>query len=204
MNYKSLLYEIQNANVQGPTTDEIIVPSNISLYTVNLDTREIDAPEYLSVQHEHYAETVYFLVDRYHDRMDLAQTNCVIQYITPDNESYVYVVPFCDTVTYENKMIIPWSISGSATKLSGTVKYILRFYLIDEQSVEEGGPSNAQFAYSLSTKPASGKVMYGLPITVEGQIDDTAYHIDSDTRLYELINSLTQIADNATLYWIDV
>ena len=111
MNYKSLLYEIQNANVQGPTTDEIIVPSNISLYTVNLDTREIDAPEYLSVQHEHYAETVYFLVDRYHDRMDLAQTNCVIQYITPDNESYVYVVPFCDTVTYENKMIITTQIS---------------------------------------------------------------------------------------------
>ena len=207
MNYKNLLYEIQNANVSGPTTDTIIVPSNISLYKVNLDTREIDSPEYLSVQHEHYAETVYFLVDRYHDSMDLAQTNCIVQYVTPDGQSYIYVVPFCDTVTYENKMIIPWSISGSATQLSGTVRYILRFYLIDEQSVigeddSQPDPSKAEFSYSLSTKPASGKVMYGLP--VDGVLDENTYHLDSNSRFYELVNSLTQIADNATLYWIDV
>ena len=216
MNYKSLLYEIQNANVSGPTTDTIIVPSNISLYNVNLDTREIDAPEYLSVQHEHYAETVYFLVDRYHDSMDLAQTSCIVQYVTPDDESYIYVVPFCDTVTYSGgikdadgnivddqpKMIIPWSISGSATHLSGTVKFILRFYLIEESNEEN--PSKIEFSYCLSTKPASGKVMYGLPIDGDGFLDEDTYQIDSNNRFYELINSLTQIADNATLYWIDV
>jgi len=64
--------------------------------------------------------------------MDLAQTTCVVQYVTPDNESYIYAVPFCDTVTFPDKIIIPWCISGSATSLSGTVKYIVRFYKIDE------------------------------------------------------------------------
>jgi len=72
MNYKSLLYEIQNASSASPTSDVIIVPSNARIYNVDLNTRIIDAPEYLSVQHEHYAETVYFLVDRYYDSMDLA------------------------------------------------------------------------------------------------------------------------------------
>lgn len=206
MNYKSLLYEIQNASIQGPTVDTIIVPSNISLYNVNLDTREIDAPEYLSVQHEHYAETVYFLVDRYYDNMDLAQTTCVVQYVTPDSESYVYAVPFCDTVTYTDKIIIPWCISGSATKLSGTVKYILRFYQIDEQSVidenDQYDPSKAEFSYSLSTRPASSKVMYGLPI--DGVLDEENYHIETNSRFYELLNSLGQMVESATIYWTNV
>lgn len=206
MNYKSLLYEIQNASTQGPTVDTIIVPSNILLYNIHLDTREIDAPEYLSVQHEHYAETVYFVVDRYYDNMDLAQTTCVVQYVTPDNESYIYAVPFCDTVTFPDKIIIPWCISGSATALSGTVKYIVRFYKIDEQSVigenNEYDPSGAEFSYSLSTKPASSKVMYGLPI--EGILDEENYHIETNNRFYEFLNVVNQMVDNATIYWIDV
>lgn len=206
MNYKSLLYEIQNASAQGPTVDTIIVPSNILLYNVNLDTREIEAPEYLSVQHEHYAETVYFLVDRYYDNMDLAQTTCVVQYVTPDNESYIYAVPFCDTITFQNKIVIPWCISGSATQSSGTVKYILRFYKIDEQSVigenNEYDPSRAEFSYSLSTKPAASKVMYGLPI--DGVLDEQNYHIDTNNRFYEFLNVINQMVDNATIYWIDV
>ncbi len=206
MNYKSLLYEIQNASTQGPTVDTIIVPSNILLYNIHLDTREIDAPEYLSVQHEHYAETVYFVVDRYYDNMDLAQTTCVVQYVTPDNESYIYAVPFCDTVTFPDKIIIPWCISGSATALSGTVKYIVRFYKIDEQSVigenNEYNPSGAEFSYSLSTKPASSKVMYGLPI--EGILDEENYHIETNNRFYEFLNVVNQMVDNATIYWIDV
>lgn len=206
MNYKSLLYEIQNASTQGPTVDTIIVPSNILLYNIHLDTREIDAPEYLSVQHEHYAETVYFVVDRYYDNMDLAQTTCVVQYVTPDNESYIYAVPFCDTVTFPDKIIIPWCISGSATSLSGTVKYIVRFYKIDEQSVigenNEYDPSGAEFSYSLSTKPASSKVMYGLPI--EGILDEENYHIETNNRFYEFLNVVNQMVDNATIYWIDI
>ena len=138
--------------------------------------------------------------------MDLAQTTCVVQYVTPDNESYIYAVPFCDTVTFPDKIIIPWCISGSATALSGTVKYIVRFYKIDEQSVigenNEYNPSGAEFSYSLSTKPASSKVMYGLPI--EGILDEENYHIETNNRFYEFLNVVNQMVDNATIYWIDV
>ena len=205
MNYKSLLYEIQEASSKGPTTDTIIVPSNIRLYTIDLNTREIDAPEYLSVQHEHYAETVYFLVDRYYDNMDLAQTTCVVQYVT-NNESYVYAVPFCDVTTYPDKIIIPWCISGSATQYAGTVRYLVRFYMIDEQSVigdnDSYDPSGAEFSYSLSTVPASSRVMYGLPI--DNALDDEEYHIETNTKFFELLNVFSQMIDNGTTYWVDV
>jgi hypothetical protein len=78
MNYKSLLSEINNAAMASTLVDAIVVPSNKQLYNVDLNTRKIEAPEVLSIQSEHYAETVYFLVDRFYDNMDLAQTNCVI------------------------------------------------------------------------------------------------------------------------------
>ena len=110
MNYKSLLSEISNAVSASSVVDKLIVPSNKQLYTIDLETREVEAPEILSIQSEHYAETVYFLVDRYYDNMDLAQTNCVVQYAIGDN-SYVYAVPFCDISTYEDKIIIPWTVS---------------------------------------------------------------------------------------------
>jgi hypothetical protein len=32
-------------------------------------------------------------------------------------------------------MIIPWTISASATKNAGTVKYFIRFYLIDKSTI---------------------------------------------------------------------
>ena len=202
MNYKSLLYEIQEASSQGPTTDVIIVPSNVNLYTVNLNTREINAPEYLSVQHEHHAETVYFLVDRFYDNMDLAQTTCVIQYTTND-ETYIYLVPYCDVTTYPNQMIIPWCISGTATQYAGVVKYTMRFYIIDKQSViddnDEYNAENAQFAYNLSTKPAQSRVMYGLPIDAVFNNED--YQVETNNRLYELLNTINQMVDNATVYW---
>jgi len=76
MNYKNLLSTIHNASIYS--TSDIVVPSNKQLYEIDLNTREIKGPETLSVQSEHYAETVYFVVDRYYDRMDLAQANCVV------------------------------------------------------------------------------------------------------------------------------
>lgn len=205
MNYKSLLYEIQDASSTSPTSDIIVVPSNARLYNVDLNSRTIDAPEFLSVQHEHYAETVYFLVDRYYDNMDLAQTTCIVQYVTND-ESYVYNVPFCDVTTYEGKMIIPWCISGSATQYAGTVKYLLRFYLINKTSTlldeDDEATKEGEFYYSLSTLVASSRVMYGLP--VDDADYDSQYELTDNSRFYELLQSFAEQIDNAVLYWIDV
>lgn len=196
MNYKSLLAEIHNA-AMASETDAIAVPSNKQLYEVNLNTREIQAPEVLSVQSEHYAETVYFLVDRYYDSMDLAQTNCVIQYVIND-QAYIYTVPFCDVTTYENKMIIPWSISISATKEPGTVRFFMRFFLIAEDTIDGSDTSHAEFAYSLSTLTASSRVLRTLP--QEDFEAEGSYVVDE---LSILLDSFNKQVDNSILYWIE-
>jgi hypothetical protein len=38
----------------------------------------VEAPPVLGVKKDHYAETLYFSVDRYYDNMDLASTTCLI------------------------------------------------------------------------------------------------------------------------------
>lgn len=204
MNYKSLLYEISSGQQQvGPTTETIIVPSNKKLYNIDLNTREVEAPEMLSVQSEHYAETVYFLVDRYYDNMDLAQTNCVIQYVIND-KSYVYAVPFCDVTTYNGKIIIPWSISISATQESGTIRFLVRFYLIDDKSVLDANgdydPSGAEFAYSLSTLTATSRVVRTLP-QKDFVSEDTDFQIPE--RYFEFVNYINTLIDQSTVYWVD-
>ena len=81
------LQEIQQDNFSSKGSaplqfDIITIPTNQKLYEIDLSTRTISGPDTLSVQSDHYAETIYFIVDRFYDFMDLAQTNCVVQYVS--------------------------------------------------------------------------------------------------------------------------
>ena len=204
MTYTSLLYKIQQDSSATLAPETIIIPTSQQLYEVDLSTRSINGPATLSVQSDHYAETVYFLVDRYYDHMDLAQTNCVVQYVA-NGESYVYAVPFCDITTYEGKMIIPWTISLSATKNSGTVKYFIKFYLIESNSQTIDELPESAFIYSLNTLPATSTILKTLSAD-DFVSEDEALGVDATLpeRYFELVHIFAQMADNATVYWNDV
>lgn len=195
MTYKNLLSSIKNAAIQTTTT--VDMPSNKQLYEVDLNSRTINGPATISVQGEHYAETVYFLVDRFYDNMDLAQTNCVIHYVI-NNKSYVYAVPFCDGRSYDGKLIIPWNISMSATQTSGTIQYFIRFYLIDDS---ENDSEDFYYIYNLNTIPASSRVLTTLSQYDFVEEDNT---LNLPTYYEELINNLTSMVDTATVFWVDV
>ena len=210
MNYKSLLYELQQGGYNGsymPDAVPINVPSNASLYGVNLNTRTIDAPQYLSVLEEHKAETVYFLVDRYYDNMDLSQTVCVIYFVTKDGKGYVYNVPFCDVTTFYGKMIIPWNITGAATRLEGKVKYAINFYLMEDLDINPNDLDTidwdqVKFKYRLSTKPAESEVLHGL--NMEDFANDEDFGFDRNlTQLHTLLSSLNQAVQESVVYWVD-
>jgi hypothetical protein len=128
--YYSALAQIQDQNFP---VQAVLVPSTERIYEVDLFTRSVSMPEFLSIETDHQAETIYFKVDRFFDYMDLSRTACVIQYITANNESHFYPVPFYDCITFneENKMIIPWNISGAVTNTAGIVKFNIRFYKIE-------------------------------------------------------------------------
>ena len=191
--YEEMLWQIQS---DAPTTKAILLPKDEKIYEINLDKRTIDVPEFLSVEKDHQAETIFFKFDRYYDRIDLTTRTCVIQYINAKGESYIYPVPFYDVETfgYEKKVLIPWCIQGPATAAPGTVKFAVRFYSID---------INKKITYNLNTLVAQGKVLVGQN-TDDSEIDGDNIDLTSD--FLELIQELRAAKEDGTLtlYWVDV
>ena len=185
-NYYEYLTHIQLNN--QPTI--AVLPSSDKIYDIDLKTRQIETPKYLSVEHDHKSETIYFKVDRFFDYMDLSQTVCIVQYITADNKARIYAVPFYDITTFahEDKMIVPWCIDGGATAVAGTVKYSLRFYKVNE--------AEQQFVYNLNTQPTSSKVLYGM------EVQEMNEDYDLSPSVYdEVIAQLTQFRKELGSFW---
>ena len=142
----------------NPPTLAALLPKSESIYNIDLNSRTIEAPEFLSVRYDHNSETVYFIVDRYFDNQDLSDTCCVIQYINAKQEGRFYVVPYYDIVTFalENKMIVPWCIEGEATKAAGDVTYSIRFFKTDA--------TGKKLTYNLNTLSSTSTVLNGMNI----------------------------------------
>lgn len=186
--YANLAY-IQDYNFP---VQAVLVPSDERLYDVDLHTRTVSMPEFLSVETDHKSETIYFKVDRFFDYMDLSTVACVIQYINARGESYYYPVPFYDCITFneENKMLIPWNIDGSATVAPGTVKFSIRFYKIVE----------GKFIYNLNTKTITAKVLHGID---NEQFSTEKYQLATDVFL-QIQEALLKLNERvvAQLYWL--
>lgn len=183
------LYEIASQN--SPNIAEL-PGAQRNMYEVNLSTREIDSPKFLSLNAEHQAEIVYFVMDRFYDYMDLTNTTCLIQYIAPDNKPYVYVVPFYDIYTFRhlNKLIIPWNIDGAATQSAGTIKYSIRFYKL------QGEGKEAKIVYNLNTLPAESKILDTLNVDPLNKEE-----VDFQTEAYEYLMSEISKLNRKELYW---
>lgn len=191
--YEELLWQIQS---NAPTTKAILLPKYEKIYEIDLNTRTIAVPEFLSVEKDHQAETIYFKFDRYYDRIDLTTKTCVIQYTNANGESYIYPVPFYDIETFgiAGKVLIPWCIQGAATEVAGIVKFAIRFYSID---------INRKITYDLNTLVAQGCILQGQ----EGEFENfSESSITLDNSLLELIQELEQAKNDGllALYWVDV
>ena len=190
--YYSALAQIQDNNFPVYAT---LIPSNERIYEIDLGSRKVSVPEFISVETDHKSETIYFKVDRFFDYMDLSTAACVIEYINAKGESHYYPVPYYDVLTYfeEGKMIIPWVIDGAATIAAGSVKFSIRFYKIDGD----------HFIYNLSTLPTTGKVLHGL----KGQFkpsEDYEIAASNYEKIVAEMASLKELVRNNLLYWIEV
>ena len=160
-NYEGLFY----AQVQTPP-EVARLPESSIIYDVDLNTRSIKAPRFLSVSKDHKSAVFYFKVSRYYDHMDLTETICLIQYIPPggtEGMAYTYVVPFYDIKTFEheNKILIPWVVSGAAAQKEGSIQFAIRFYKVS------GEGQNAKLIYNLNTLPAKSQILHGLELNDE-------------------------------------
>ena len=190
--YKKQLWSIQNDNFPK----KAIFPYVKEVYNIDMKTRKIDSPQFLSILKDHKAESVYFSVPRYVDYMDLAETACIIQYKLKDGTYGIYPVQYYDITTlneYGNeRIIISWLLDGKATSLTGPVEYSFKFFRIDD--------AGSKFLYNLNTLPATSQVLYGLDI-IGGD-----YNGDFDilpTEYEKIIAKIAQIQKD-DLYWIEI
>ena len=100
--YLQSLWKINDGNIP---TRAILLPSDETIYEIDLNTRIIKAPKFLSVQKDHASETIYFLVDRMFGETDLSTTSCLIQYINADGIGGFQIVPFYDITTFSSQVV---------------------------------------------------------------------------------------------------
>ena len=182
MDFKDVLYDLQSNSKELKTFG---FPLSQKFFQINLNTRKIEAPENLSVRFDHNAETVFFVVDRYFDTVDLTKQNWIVQYqnANPDKTkgTYLYYPSYYSLADNDTKIIFPWVIEGAATAYSGDVFFAVRFYTLN---------SNKEFIYNLNTIPSSSKVLYGMDAT--GEVSNYIYEADP---AQDIINRLILIED---------
>ena len=155
VNELEYLYRIQSK----VTPSFVELPNGQISYSIDLNTREINSPEVLSVKRDHLSTVIYFNVDRFYNYMDLSTLSCVIIYQTPDGKSHLYPIHYYDiyTLEKEGKMILAWNINDIATQEDGIVSYAFKFFKVTGDTVD-----NAKLVYSLNTFPAKSTILYGL------------------------------------------
>lgn len=197
--YYGLLYKVQDKNAPSIA---VLLPTDEKIYEVDLDTRQIEAPEYVSVSSDHLAEVIYFKCPRFYDGVDLAETTCVIEYVNAEGKAYFYPVPFFDVSTYstynpetleeEPHILFPWAIDSSVCAAAGKVHFAIRFYQL-------GGKDGTKLEYNISTLPAETSVL-------EGLASDLDYEEYTDTlKAYgETVLQYLKNASDVGVFWLDV
>lgn len=197
--YEDLLFDIQKNN---PPQIVELLPSEDDIFEVDLNTRTISIPQFLSVRYDHNAEVIYFKCARYYDNMDLSRTVCVIEFLNADKKAGIYRVPFYDISKYDIDkedpavvtpvMYVPWSVGGLATATAGKVTFNLHFYQLAEDK--------KTFLYSMRTKPADGTVLHGMDLTDEELKD---FNLEP-TVVEQIYEALAEAQENSTTYWVDL
>lgn len=178
------------------------IPPGEQVYKIDLDSRDIEAPKFLSVFMDNDAEVIWFSVDRFHDDVDLYGATCYILYKNALNEQFVCVtVPQVIPESNHDKMYIPWPVGISATKAAGKVTFSFQFFKLseDEQTVY----------YSINTKPATSQVLNGLHVDpvddfIEYDSNINPQYSEFLTTFNKLATDYSTLSKDYNLYWLEM
>lgn len=154
---------------------------------INNNTREISVKETsfakngIAVEADHLAEIVYFKVDRYFDRMDLAQNKMNIEIrwslLNSKRQTVKYgssKALFIDAESYPGEVVFGWAVSRDMCSEAGSLSFSVCFYM----STNEDGTENTGLRdYSLNTQIASLPVKAGIGIPDVKAQDDNENNI---------------------------
>ena len=173
------------------------LPKADNIYNIDTQTREIDAPKFLAVEKDHQSETIYFIIDRFVDYMDLATTCCIITYTNAEKKSYIYRVPFYDIYSKakDDKMLLPWCLDHTVTSKKGKVEFALQFFKTGRVFDDDIGGYKKIITYSFNTLPAHSEVLNSMKMP---ENIDSMYDIEPG----QYTDLLAQIsASKEPLYW---
>ena len=183
-----------------PITQQIF-QLNEPIYDIDARLKTINVPDFLGVQNDHQAERVFFRINRVVNNIDLASTVCIIQYKIKTGEKFIYVVPYYDILTEaaDMKMIFPWNIKKSATKVAGEIEFSIKFYKTTSSTIN----NSTILLYEFNTIPTKTKILEGQESIGDIVIDSSdEAKIDIDDFWLELQN-IQQVKEEFQLFWQD-
>lgn len=203
--YEDLLYQINSEKRQENKT--YTIPEDVEVFDINLDTRQIEAPQFLSVQYDHNAETVYFKCARYFDGVDLARDDItvIIQYENANpnekKKGYLYLPQYKDTKTFAktSEIAFPWVIEGAATAYSGKVVFSIKFYktvLANIIGEDDNQLKTYEYHFNLNTLSSTSTVLHGMDAIKETE----NYIYDADT-VMDIYNRIGTLEASADVFW---
>ena len=198
--YESLYYAINDPN---NLDTYITIPYDEPIYEINLNTREVQTPEFLSVLEDNNSEIIWFKVDRFYDNFDLYGSTCWIQYKNALKEEHICLsVPRVIKETNHDVLYIPWPVCGPATKAAGKIEFAFHFFRMSEDG--------QRLMYSLNTKPANSKILHGMSINPVDFLENGTVDIEENQKYAELelllrtlTSQYTTLAQDYNVYWIE-
>lgn len=198
-------------------TKFIALPLDEPVFEINADTREIKVPSAfatygLSVKGDQRAEIVYFSIDRYFDTTDLynpvTETNkdgirIIIQWETLQSGATktrgVSKAIFEDVeiLKDQKKMLFGWAINNAITEFTGTVRFSVRFYSINNDN---------EVTFSLSTLTANAAIKDGLDFQIDNGEFTTDFYDDAQAIRDRFRNSIVtdeEVLPEAPIFFYD-
>lgn len=178
-------------SLQSTPRNSIKISSKAPIINIDLDTRRIELPpelkDFLSVETDHRAETLYFRTARYHDEVDLLNVAIAVEYINAKGESRLYPVGVVDVTSEPGNILFAWCLGREASHYDGTLTFAVRFFSVDL--------NEHIFTYSLSTLPIGGNIAAGL-----GNMDKPEEYDLSADIIYELMQTI----ESSKPHWVNV
>ena len=154
----------------------LMLPIDEAPFTIDANTRSIEVPPAFrkcsGVQSDNYAEIITFVVDRYFDYKDLADTEIAVQWINEAAGTQgLSIIKLIDLETKgdENKIRFGWPLTQEMTAAAGNLRFAVRFFT----------RSNGTFNYVLNTATES------IPIKATLPLDSDLKENDSDLNYFK-------------------
>lgn len=200
--YEKFLSQISEST---PEVLKLRLPTDEPIYEIDWNSREVQAPQFIGVEGDHEAETIYFKMARYYELMDLSDTIGLISCKTAKGEDFWYIIPYYDIYTEPDYIIFPWVIQYPIAADKGKVSFAFKFIKISNIVTNDG----QKLIYELNSRVATTQVLVGWANAhyTEKHLYKT---IDPNTSILvtdELINKMNTIINTAQytqIYWQDV